>query len=135
MSSSYFLSLCRDKKFMSLSLLSLFSILSFHIVVGMREAVILSIENGASFVPFVKTYITLPCTFLVGTLYLMIQRRVGTVFTYAIVNFGLSSYFVLYALVFLPYYSFWTPDVDYVHHLQQAYPHFRHVINLFGSLA
>ena len=117
---------------MSLSLLSLFSILSFHIVVGMREAVILSIENGASFVPFVKTYITLPCTFLVGTLYLMIQRRVGTVFTYAIVNFGLSSYFVLYALVFLPYYSFWTPDVDYVHHLQQAYPHFRHVINLLA---
>ena len=122
--------LASDKKFLTLTALAFLSILSFHTVVGMRDAIVYSIENGASIVPFVRTYITLPTTFAVGAVYLMLQKRLGTALTYATINWGIGSYFVVYTLILIPNYAHWTLASDHVQQLQATYPHFQHVINL-----
>lgn len=122
--------LASDKKFCTLTLLAFLSILSFHTVVGMRDAIVYSIDNGASIVPFVRTYITLPTTFLIGALYLLLQKRLGTALTYSLVNWGLGSYFVIYTLILTPYYSDWTISAEYAQLLRSNYPHFQHIINL-----
>lgn len=121
-----------DKKFVVLTILAFLSIMSFHTVVGMRDAIVYSIENGASIVPFVRTYITLPTTFLIGALYLSLQKRFGTALTYSIINWGLGSYFVIYTMILIPNYTDWTLSVEYAATLKTAYPHFQHIINLIA---
>ena len=125
-------SLLQKPKLAIISLLSVLSVVCFHVAVGMRESVILSITNGASFIPFVKSYVTLPCTFLVGALYLSIQRRLGTARTYATINFGLLTYFVLFTLVIMPNYAAWTPSETLIQSYQHQYPLFRF---FFGIIA
>ena len=120
----------RNHKFACISLLSILSAVSFNITVGMRESVILSLSNGASFVPFVKTYLTLPCTFLVGAAYLLIQKRLGTVLTYSSINWIFLSYFIIFSLVIAPNYSSWTPDQSAIAHYKSMYPNFRYFISL-----
>ena len=107
--------------------------MSFHTVVGMRDAVVYSIENGASFVPFVRTYITLPFTFAVGAFYLALQRRLGTVTTYSVINWGLVCYFLIYTLFLIPNHASLTLSAEQLQHLQVSYPHFQHVINLVAN--
>ena len=125
-------SLLQKPKIAIISLLSILSVVCFHVAVGMRESVILSIANGASFIPFVKSYVTLPCTFLVGALYLWIQRHLGTARTYATINFVLLSYFVFFILIIMPNYASWTPSEALIQNYQHQYPILRF---FFGIIA
>ena len=122
----------RHYKFICISVLSILSALSFNIAVSMRETIILSLAHGASFVPFVKTYITLPCTFLAGTCFLMLNRRVGTVLTYTSINAFFLIYFVIFSLVIVPNYAILTPKAETIDYLRTSYPHFKH---FFGLMA
>tara|TARA_B100001989_G_scaffold237287_1_gene199835 strand:- start:2783 stop:4219 length:1437 start_codon:yes stop_codon:yes gene_type:complete len=124
--------LSRNYKFICISVLSMLSSLSFNIAVSMRETIILSITHGASFVPFVKTYITLPCTFLAGTCYLWLNKRYGTILTYTSINVFFLLYFVIFALIIVPNYAALTPSVETIDHLRASYPHFKH---FFGLMA
>ena len=101
-----------NHKFICISVLSILSALSFNIAVSMREAIILSIANGASFIPFVKSYITLPCTFLVGACYLLLNRRIGSVLTYTAINTFFLAYFVIFSLFIVPNYDSLTLNAE-----------------------
>ena len=119
-----------NKKNVVITLLSLLSVVSFHLAVSMRESVLLSIAHGASFIPFIKTYITLPSTFLIGAFYLLLQKRVGTVKTYTAINLGLLSYFVLFSVILLPCYEYVTPSADTIVYYKTNFPSFRFFISL-----
>lgn len=130
MTSISLLQVFRNQKLTLISLLSILSAISFNITVGMRESVILSLSNGASFVPFVKTYLTLPCTFVVGVVYLFIQKRLGTLLTYSTINWVFLSYFVVFSLIIAPNYPSWTPDQSAIAYYKSVYPNFRYFISL-----
>ena len=111
-------------------MLSILSALSFNIAVSMREAIILSIANGASFIPFVKSYITLPCTFLVGACYLLLNRRIGSVLTYTAINTFFLAYFVIFSLFIVPNYDSLTLNAETAEQWRQLYPNLRHFVGL-----
>ena len=117
-----------NKKNVVVTILSFLSVVSFHLAVSMRESVLLSIAHGASFIPFIKTYITLPSTFLIGAFYLILQKRVGTVKTYTIINLGLLCYFVLFSIILLPYYEYVTPSVQTIAYYKTNFHNFRFFI-------
>lgn len=125
-------SLLKKPKLSIISLLSVLSVICFHVAVGMRESVMLSIMNGASFIPFVKSYVTLPCTFLIGALYLTIQRRLGTARTYAVINFGLLTYFIIFTLLIMPNYDAWTPSAASIQYFQRQYPTLRFFLGIIA---
>lgn len=122
--------LSRYKKIGSMALLSVLSAISFHLAVSMRESVLLSLTQGASFVPFIKTYLTLPFTFIIGAFYLLLQRRLGTVKTYTIINLGLLSYFVLFSLVLNPYHHAITPSHEHILIYKSYFPGLRFFLGI-----
>ena len=118
------------KKTATITLLSLLSVISLHLSISMRESVILSIKQGASFIPFIKTYITLPCNFAIGALYLFLQRKFGTVKTYTVINLSLLSYFTIFSLILLPNYDFFTLNSTQASHYKTMFPFARFFIGI-----
>ncbi len=118
----------------SMSILMFLTIIGYNVMRAMKEAVLVTLPgSGASYIPFVKVFVVLPCSFILGILYLYIRKNYGTIRSYQTICSIFLGYFFLFNFFLVPYHSYLHPSTEWIHAMQNAYPNIRFVFGIVGN--
>lgn len=100
---------------------------------GMKEAHILNTPGtSTAHIPFVKMFMVLPVSALLGSFYLLVKQRYGLLKAYFAVLLTILSYFTLYAFVISPHMTYFVPSPQALLSLQQRFPSQQFMLTLLG---
>lgn len=125
-----------QQKCILMSLLIFMTVVGYNIMRGMKETVLrkLSATGAASYIPFVKIFLVMPVSIILGFLYLYLRHKTGISRSYYVVSSVFLAYFALFTFHIIPNIEYYTADPDWILSMQTTYPFYKYIIGLMGNL-
>ncbi len=119
-----------------MSLLIFMTVVGYNVMRGMKETVLLGLSgaSAAAFIPFVKIFLVMPISVVLGLFYLYVRHTSGISRSYYITSGVFLSYFALFTFHIVPNMSFYTPDPQWIAAMQSQYPAAKYLLGLYGNL-
>lgn len=119
-----------------MSLLIFMTVVGYNVMRGMKETVLLGLSgaSAAAFIPFVKIFLVMPISVVLGLFYLYMRHYSGISRSYYITSGVFLSYFALFTFHIVPNMSLYTPDPQWIATMQSHYPAAKYLLGLYGNL-
>ncbi len=119
-----------------MSLLIFMTVVGYNVMRGMKETVLLGLSgaSAAAFIPFVKIFLVMPISVILGLFYLYVRHSSGISRSYYITSGVFLSYFALFTFHIVPNISFYTPDPEWIALMQSQHPSAKYLLGLYGNL-
>jgi AAA family ATP:ADP antiporter len=120
------------KKFLPLAFIMICVLFNYSILRGLKDSLVVP-GIGAEAIPFLKSYIVLPCAIFFVFGYMALLNKYNEERSYYIVSSVFISFFALFAFVLYPNEHAIHPAIDEVKKLAEEYPRLKWFIFLYGK--
>ena len=105
---------------------------------GMKETVLIKLSgSSAAYIPFVKIFLVMPISVLLGIFYLYVRNASGVYGvsrSYYMVSALFLGYFALFTFHILPNIHLYTANPDWIAATQAQYPYAKYLLGITGNL-
>ena len=119
-------------KFVPMALLMFAILLSYNIVRAIKDALIMT-KIAPEVISFIKLWIEMPAGILIVLLYSVLCNKLSTEKVFRIIVGGFLLCFGIFVYIVYPNQHFFHPDIAYIDHCIQAYPHLKWFIKIWGQ--